>query len=71
MRHATGIAVFAGMIGVTVFGLLLTPVFYVVLRTLIGGKLKHTGDDLHPATVTPPAGHAAVAEPTPVPVETH
>ncbi len=45
LRHATGIAVFAGMIGVTLFGLLLTPVFYVVLRTLIGGKLKHTGED--------------------------
>lgn len=75
MRHATGIAVFSGMIGVTIFGLLLTPVFYVVLRTLIGGKLKHTGDDLHPATVTPPAGNAAVTEPTPVHakelVETH
>ncbi len=75
MRHATGIAVFSGMIGVTVFGLLLTPVFYVVLRTLLGGKLKHTGDDLHPATVTPPAGQVAVTEPTPVfakePVETH
>ncbi|WP_193215071.1 efflux RND transporter permease subunit [Luteolibacter marinus] len=32
MRHAMGVAVFAGMIGVTVFGLLLTPVFYVVLE---------------------------------------
>ncbi|MBC8070774.1 MAG: multidrug efflux RND transporter permease subunit [Deltaproteobacteria bacterium] len=32
MRHAMGVAVFAGMIGVTVFGLLLTPVFYAVLR---------------------------------------
>jgi multidrug efflux pump subunit AcrB len=29
MRQAMGAAVFAGMIGVTVFGLLLTPVFYV------------------------------------------
>jgi multidrug efflux pump len=56
MRHATGIAVFAGMIGVTVFGLLLTPVFYVVLRTLVGGKLKHTGAELHPASDTPPEG---------------
>lgn len=28
MRHAMGIAVFSGMIGVTVFGLLFTPVFY-------------------------------------------
>jgi multidrug efflux pump len=33
MRHAMGVAVFAGMLGVTLFGLLLTPVFYVLLRT--------------------------------------
>ncbi|MET0285429.1 MAG: efflux RND transporter permease subunit, partial [Polyangiales bacterium] len=32
MRHAMGVAVFAGMIGVTVFGLLLTPVFYTLIR---------------------------------------
>jgi len=34
MRHAMGIAVFFGMLGVTLFGLFLTPVFYVVLRSL-------------------------------------
>ncbi len=34
MRHAMGIAVFSGMLGVTFFGLFLTPVFYVLLRTL-------------------------------------
>lgn len=34
MRHAMGIAVFSGMLGVTFFGLLLTPVFYVLMRTL-------------------------------------
>ncbi|EPA4513590.1 multidrug efflux RND transporter permease subunit MdsB, partial [Salmonella enterica] len=34
MRHAMGIAVFAGMLGVTLFGLLLTPVFYVVVRRM-------------------------------------
>jgi multidrug efflux pump subunit AcrB len=34
MRQALGITVFSGMIGVTVFGLLLTPVFYVVCRNL-------------------------------------
>ncbi|ANJ74781.1 efflux RND transporter permease subunit [Ralstonia insidiosa] len=34
MRHAMGVAVFAGMLGVTLFGLFLTPVFYVLLRTL-------------------------------------
>jgi len=32
MRQAMGIAVFSGMIGVTVFGLILTPVFYFLLR---------------------------------------
>ncbi|MGE0755098.1 MAG: efflux RND transporter permease subunit, partial [Alphaproteobacteria bacterium] len=39
MRHAMGIAVFSGMLGVTFFGLFLTPVFYVALRTLSGRKL--------------------------------
>lgn len=34
MRHAMGVAVFAGMLGVTLFGLFLTPVFYVVMRSL-------------------------------------
>jgi multidrug efflux pump len=34
MRHAMGIAVFFGMLGVTFFGLFLTPVFYVLLRGL-------------------------------------
>lgn len=39
MRQAMGISVFFGMLGVTLFGLALTPVFYVVLRTLAGGKI--------------------------------
>jgi hydrophobe/amphiphile efflux-1 (HAE1) family protein len=34
MRHAMGIAVFSGMLGVTVFGLMLTPLFYVLVRKL-------------------------------------
>ncbi len=34
MRHAMGVAVFSGMIGVTLFGLFLTPVFYVALMKL-------------------------------------
>jgi multidrug efflux pump len=33
-RSATGITVFSGTIGVTLFGLFLTPVFYVGLRKL-------------------------------------
>lgn len=38
MRHAMGIAVFSGMLGVTFFGLFLTPVFYVVIH---GWGKKH------------------------------
>ncbi|WP_448205859.1 efflux RND transporter permease subunit [Azospirillum sp. sgz302134] len=53
MRHAMGVAVFSGMIGVTLFGLVLTPVFYVLLRRLAGagrqtaGALPHAA--AHPA----------------------
>src|SRR5215467_6936112 len=36
MRHAMGVAVFCGMLGVTFFGLFLTPVFYLLLRSLTG-----------------------------------
>ncbi|AUL48307.1 multidrug efflux RND transporter permease subunit [Bordetella trematum] len=45
MRHAMGIAVFAGMVGVTLFGLLLTPVFYAVVRrqALRRRARRHTG----------------------------
>src|SRR6201987_19462 len=39
VRSVTGITVFAGMLGVTLFGLLLTPVFYVTLRKLAGRPL--------------------------------
>jgi HAE1 family hydrophobic/amphiphilic exporter-1 len=45
MRQALGTAVFFGMIGVTIFGLFLTPVFYVALRALVlrfgGEKARH------------------------------
>src|SRR5208282_6652479 len=46
MRHAMGIAVFSGMLGVTVFGLLLTPLFYVLVRRLSRrpGALKVSPD---------------------------
>jgi multidrug efflux pump len=45
MRHAMGVAVFAGMIGVTLFGIFLTPVFYVLLRGLTGNRpLKLHGE---------------------------
>ena len=35
MRHAMGVAVFSGMLGVTFFGLLLTPLFYVLIRAWV------------------------------------
>ena len=46
MRQALGTSVFSGMLGVTFFGLLLTPVFYVILRRLFGRRR---------ATAVPPA----------------
>jgi multidrug efflux system outer membrane protein len=51
MRQAMGIAVFSGMIGVTVFGLFLTPVFYVTLMKL--GWRKQAAPT--PAPHAPPA----------------
>src|SRR6185369_2352740 len=64
MRQAMGIAVFSGMIGVTLFGLFLTPVFYVTLMKL-GWKRKpvpapeSTGPSIGSAGAV--AGTAAVA----------
>jgi Cu/Ag efflux pump CusA len=40
MRQAVGVAVFFGMLGVTLFGLLFTPVFYVVVRRLFPGSVR-------------------------------
>ncbi|MEP7704955.1 multidrug efflux RND transporter permease subunit [Paraglaciecola sp. 25GB23A] len=42
MRHAMGVAVFSGMIGVTLFGLVLTPLFYYVLAKRDDNKRLHT-----------------------------
>jgi hydrophobe/amphiphile efflux-1 (HAE1) family protein len=44
MRRALGTAVFWGMLGVTFFGLLLTPVFYVVIRRFTEGKRPTKGE---------------------------
>src|SRR5690606_24500516 len=44
MRHAMGVAVFFGMLGVTFFGLFLTPVFYVLLRGLSKKALWRAAD---------------------------
>jgi multidrug efflux pump len=48
IRQALGIAVFFGMLGVTGFGLFLTPVFYVALRKLANRPLvSHAPADAH------------------------
>ena len=39
MRQALGVAVFAGMLGVTFFGVMLTPVFYVIVDRLAEGRI--------------------------------
>jgi multidrug efflux pump subunit AcrB len=40
MRQAVGVAVFFGMIGVTIFGLVFTPVFYILIRRLFPGSVE-------------------------------
>ncbi len=49
MRTALGVAVFSGMLGVTLFGLLFTPVFYSVVMKFTERK----------SASAPPANHAA------------
>jgi len=49
MRQAMGVAVFAGMLGVTVFGLFLTPVFYVVIRRISSRFETRKRGASHPA----------------------
>ncbi|MBB6484025.1 efflux RND transporter permease subunit [Rhizobium lusitanum] len=56
MRAAMGVAVFAGMIGVTFFGIFMTPVFYVLIRRLTGNrplKQHHHNDNEHSAEILP------------------
>jgi multidrug efflux pump subunit AcrB len=57
MRQALGTVVFYGMIGVTIFGLFLTPVFYSVIRKLGGDKpiLPLPEHQAHPAPKAPVA----------------
>jgi multidrug efflux pump subunit AcrB len=56
MRQSLGTAVFFGMLGVTIFGLVFTPVFYVFIRGLLGSRSGA------PAT-SPPRDHAHIGTP--------
>ncbi len=58
MRQAMGVAVFSGMIGVTLFGLFLTPVFYVLVMKL-GRKKKPASVPAHKGPALGSAGAAA------------
>jgi multidrug efflux pump subunit AcrB len=49
MRRAMGVAVFSGMLGVTFFGLFLTPVFYVVIQGLVERRSLAETPALSPA----------------------
>jgi hypothetical protein len=55
MRRVMGIAVFSGMLGVTFFGLLFTPVFYVLIRGLVSRRAPNvqpsSGDDVRPLRI--------------------
>ena len=54
MRAAMGVAVFSGMIGVTFFGIFMTPVFYVIIRRLSGNR-PLTQHEEHSADIIPMA----------------
>lgn len=55
IRHALGTVVFAGMLGVTFFGLLLTPVFYVLIRRL--AKREPIDTPAEPVRIASPETH--------------
>jgi hydrophobe/amphiphile efflux-1 (HAE1) family protein len=57
MRQALGTTVFFGMLGVTAFGLILTPVFYVVIRKLTE-RFKPATRSVTETTLNPPAHEA-------------
>jgi multidrug efflux pump len=69
MRRAMGIAVFSGMVGVTLFGIFLTPVFYALLRKSTEKKRLKAADlrraieasahPFHPGIDSAPAAHKA------------
>ena len=61
MRQALGTAVFFGMIGVTLFGLILTPVFYVAIRHLVRGVARWRAREAAPP-IAAPVPEAAPAE---------
>jgi multidrug efflux pump len=61
MRQALGTAVFSGMLGVTFFGIFLTPVFYVVIRWVAERRRKPASEPSPSPTLPPSAAPASGA----------
>ena len=55
MRQSLGTAVFFGMLGVTIFGLIFTPVFYVISTALSELRFKWRKKDIETPTFKPEA----------------
>ena len=62
MRRAMGIAVFSGMLGVTLFGIFLTPVFYVLLRSRRSRRLKRAATTTAPPVQAEPQPSGGAGE---------
>jgi multidrug efflux pump len=76
MRRALGIAVFSGMLGVTLFGLFFTPVFYYVVRSVVdrwSRRRAKPASESHPTSISTErnstAHHPSDSALSPVPVE--
>ena len=61
MRSTLGIAVFSGMLGVTIFGIFLTPVFYYVIVRLFGSPAAPTSPQPAAMVVSPAKDEVVVA----------
>jgi len=57
VRHTLGVVVFGGMLGVTFFGLLLTPVFYVLIRRMAKRQTIPGDSDTPPARIASAETH--------------
>lgn len=57
MRRTLGTAVFAGMLGVTLFGIILTPVFFYVIQRTADLFARLRGVERKPESETAPAPH--------------
>jgi multidrug efflux pump len=68
MRSTLGIAVFSGMLGVTIFGVFFTPVFYYVIRWFTARKQAAPAEIPIEETNGEPAAKESDHKPTAPPV---